>query len=75
MTFERTMERFTLRWVLGAVSAALIAVHLSAQVPVVECPIHNVPSQFTGQVKKDGEGRPVECQYTHPGHTFWARCQ
>lgn len=59
------------------VIAVLLGVCLLAlsQVPIIICPIHHVPAQFTGRTKKDGEGRTVACEYHHDSHDFWTGCQ
>ena len=60
---------------LAAIFAVVIAV--AAQLPVIQCPAHNVPSQFTGRIKDAPGGGARLCEYTHPSpdHTFWMVCQ
>jgi hypothetical protein len=75
ITFEKGIERFVVRWVFAALVVVFVVIGALAQMPVVECPAHHVTAHFTGRVQKDGEGRTVSCEYTHPGHTFWIPCQ
>lgn len=48
----------------------------TAQLPMVTCPVHNVPAYLTGQTKRDSEGRTIAYQYCHTSgfageHCFW----
>jgi hypothetical protein len=60
-----------------ALLAILLAVVVSttAQMPVIQCPQHNIPSQFTGRIDSSSGARL--CEYRHPGpdHIFWTACQ
>jgi hypothetical protein len=60
--------------VLAVLLLSVLALSALAQLPVIQCSIHNVPAYFTGQVRYV-DSRPAAYEYRHDSHSFWTRCQ
>jgi hypothetical protein len=60
---------------MAIVSLMLLPLSATAQAPVVNCPVHNVPANFTGRTRTDGAGRTTSYEYCDGGdsrgHCFW----
>lgn len=60
---------------IAAIALTLLSMSATAQAPVVDCPVHHVPANFTGRTRIDGSGRTNAYEYCDGGssreHCFW----
>jgi hypothetical protein len=72
--FARTRAE-PMKKTIAAISLVLLSLSATAQAPVVDCPVHHVPANFTGRTRTDGSGRTTAYEYcdsgSSRGHCFW----